>query len=365
MKLRPRQHRNAPDVRSTGAPAPAPRRSTGSVYLDAPPPSRHRTLPRRRARGSRTVGASVLATVGLTALTAIALLVGVRSLVTDPAPFAGAVDSALDQPAVRDELQAEVAAAIVSDLVGDELIAAAAAFGVDVPAEATRVAELVLDDPAFRVAVADLVVEIHHRVVVEADPADIDLTPISTAVIAVIRANSPELSGILPPGTAITSVSADELPDLTGPMGEVGRLLALASLLALALPLALLLHPRRHLVLSWLGRWLLAAGLGAAVLAVALPYLGAAVSGWSIVEAMTRTTSLRLLAPAGIAGISGMAVVSVAGVARNRERRMVVDEGAAAALGVDEPALITTTTPAERDLARRGLVDVSHPLTNI
>jgi hypothetical protein len=148
-------------------------------------------------------------------------------------------------------------------------------------------------------------------------------------------------------------------------MGQVGRLMLLASCIALTLPLSMVLHPRRHLVVSWTGRWLLAAGLGAAVLAVALPHIGAALSGWTIVEVATRTASLRLLAPAGIAGISGMALVSVAGVARNRERRMVVDQGAAAALGVDEPALVTSTTPEELDFARRGLIDVSHPLTNI
>ncbi len=371
MKLGQRQHPDAPDARPTGAPAAAPvhpaapTRRTGSVYLDAPPPSRYRTLPRRRVHGTRTVAAGILATIGLTALTAAALLIGVRALITDPTPLVDAVDGALDQPAVREELQVEVAAAIESDLIGDELISAAAAFGIDVPAEATRIAELVLDDPAFRTAVENLVVEIHHRVIVESDPTDIDLTPISTAVIAVIQTQSPQLSVILPPENAITSVSADALPDFSGPMGQVGRLITLASLIALALPLAMVLHPRRHLVLTWIGRWLLAAGLGAAVLAVALPHIGAALSGRSIVEAATRTASLRLLAPAGIAGISGMAVASVAGIARNRERRLVVDEGAAAALGVDEPASVTSTTPEELDFTRRGLVDVSHPLTNI
>ena len=75
--------------------------------------------------------------------------------------------------------------------------------------------------------------------------------------------------------------------------------------------------------------------------------------------------SLKLLAPAVLSGILGLGLTSFASVLRKRDRRRITDEGAAAALGYDEPPFWQQTPSPTLDLPSRGLVDAGHPLTNI
>lgn len=335
---------------------------TGSVYLDAP-----RVTPTPQApkgQGARTVLSTILLTLGLLALTVAALLGAFRAMIHDPDTVMGAIDTTLDDPAVRTELEAEIAMAIEDTMFGPQLVAVLASYGIDVGEEAATIAPLVLDDPAFRSALNDLVVTTHTRVLLEPQDQPLDMTAVTQSVRDLIAREIPEAEAILPPETALFQVSADQIPDLTGPVELLDRLALTIAAGGLLVPLALAVHPRRHRVAAWVGRWLLVVGLTAALLAVGLPYLGGRISGFLVVETAVRALSTRLLAPAAIAGIVGMGLVSVASILKKREERATLDEGAAAALGFDEP-LFDFPHSREMELSQRGLVDVSHPLTNI
>lgn len=335
---------------------------TGSVYLDAPRVTP--TAPTPRGHGVRAVLGAIMLTVGLLALTVAAVLGAFRAMIHDPETVMGAIDTTLDDPAVRAELEAEIAMAIEDTMFGPQLVAVLAGYGIDVGAEADAIAPLVLDDPAFRSALNDLVVTTHTRVLLEPQDQPLDMTAVTQAVRDLIAREIPEAEAILPPQTALFQVSADQIPDLTGPVELLDRLALAIAAGGLLVPLALAVHPRRHRVAAWVGRWLLVVGLTAALLAVGLPYLGGRISGFLVVETVIRALSTRLLAPAAIAGIVGMGLVSVASILKKREESATLDEGAAAALGFDEP-LFDFPQSREMELSHRGLVDVSHPLTNI
>lgn len=337
----------------------------GSVYLDAPVPARFRPTPRNPVRMARVAGAALLALVGMTAVSAASLAYGVRSLVGEPGAVTDAVDGAFDDYRVHREIEAEFVATIMSELVGAETSVAVADFGVDVEAEATRIAGTVVDDPMFRAALRELVAEVHQRVMVAPDATPLDLQPLTDAVVATIETESPALYAVLPENPQMTPITTDDLPDVAATMGPADRALLASIGGLLALALAAGLHPRRHRVVTWTGRWLLAAGLAAGILAVGIPWLGGHLTGWATVEVAARSISLRLLAPAGLAGLVGMGLVSVAAVAQTRERRRVSAEGAAAALGVDEPPIPAVPTSPALELARRGLVDTGERLTNV
>lgn len=340
---------------------------TGSVYLDAPRTTSRRPEPEpAKLRGPRIVTAALLGIIGVLALTLAAVLGSIRVLINDTETLPNTIDAALDDPQVRTELEAEIATAIQETLFDAELTAQAARFGVDIESEVATLAPAILDDTAFRTALSDLIAETHGRVLLEPSSAPIDLTPLTTAAIAVIEREVPEAAAVLPAENVLFVVTPDQIPDLTGPVELLDRGLMALALAGLALPLAAVVHPRRHRVMAWTGRWLLVMGLFAACLAVGLPYLGGKLTGYSIVEVSIRALSGRLLAPAAIAGVVGMGFTAVAAILKSREKWSATDEGAAAALGFDEPALpgVIAVSP-QMDLAQRGLVDVSHPLTNI
>lgn len=337
---------------------------TGSVYLDAPTRVSRKPVVSSSDR-RRSVLAAICVGIGITALTLSSLAAGLRSLVLDPDQAMSAFDEALDDPAVTAELEREIASGIETALIGPELVDVAAAFDLDVAAEATRIAPAILEDPVVRSELRVLVGDLHSRVVLESDAAVLTLGPITTAVINVIEREAPLLAGIIPAETTLWTISGDTLPDLSFATDTLNRVTVFSLLPVLLIPLGFAVHPHRHRVTAWIGRWALASALLCGLAAVGLSYLGGALTGLSAVEIAIRAVSLKLVAPAVIAGITGMGLVSFATILRKREKRRVADEGAAAALGYDEPPMWQQTSGPAAALPARALIDVNHPLTNI
>jgi hypothetical protein len=336
---------------------------TGSVYLDAPArPSRLPTKPPRSARSILAGGAVI---VGVIALTLLGFVSGLRTLVLDEATAMSAFAQALDDPAAREELQVEVARGVETQLVGDELVAIAAAFELDVAQEAAAVSAVIVDDDAVRAELQTLAEDLHRRTFETGDPTGADLTPLTEAVMGVIEVESPRLASIVPADAALWSIDPGSFPDLTAVADLSDRVRGFALLASLLAPLGLAVHPHRHRAAGWMGRWVLGVGLVCGIAAVALPYLIGAVTGFRTAEIAIRAVSLKLLAPAALSGIVGVGLVSFSAVLRKRDRRRVAEEGAAAMLGYDEPPLFTPITGPSVDLGSRGLVDASRPLTNI
>jgi hypothetical protein len=337
----------------------------GSVYLDAPRrPSRKEEAV--KARRPRTMIAGVALFIGLLSLTIAGVIAGVRAVVLDPDAVVTAFEATIDDPIARAELEHQVAEGIEEGLVGPELVAIATAFDLEVAAEAERVSLLVLDDPAVREELRLLVAELHGQLVIERSDDNIDLAPITTAVMDVIAEESPRLAAIIPTNSTLWTVESTAVPDFTGPADLLNQALLVALMGALLVPIAVAIHPRRHRAAVWVGRWALTMAILCGVAAIGLPYAAGNLSGWSAVEIAVRALTLKLLAPAAIAAVIGTGLVSFAAVIRHRENRRTADEGAAAALGAfDEPPLLGTPSAPTFDLAKRGLIDVNHPLTSI
>jgi hypothetical protein len=337
---------------------------TGSVYLDALASARHRP-PEPRAGRTRAILAGVCVMVGLLALSIAAIIAGLRFFVLDADSIVDVFETTLDDPQARSDLEEQVAIAIEQGLVGEELSTVAAAFELDVEAEAERIAVFVIDDAAVREELRSLVTDLHSRVLLERMPSKIDLAPFTDSVLAVIERESPRLAAIIPVDSTLWTVDSDGLPDLTEVMDQLDRALAFLLLLALLIPVGAVLHPRRHRVAAWVGRGSLVFGLTTALTAIGLPYLAGRLSGWVSVEIAVRSASLRLLGPAAVAGLTGIGLISLAAVAHRREKRRVINEGTAAAFGYEEPVAWQHDPSTERDLPTRELVDAGHPLTNI
>lgn len=338
--------------------------NTGSVYLDRPirQPDRR---PTKRRRLSRSFAASLCLLVGLLSLGLAVLVVVLQSFVFDAGPLVAALDDALDDPAARAEFEQEVATGIEQGLVGQDLTAIAAVYDLDVSAEADRIALTVLDDPTVRAELRALVEVAHGRVLIESTDADLDLRPISLAVLAVVQRESPRLGAIIPPEPTLWMIDASAFPDFSWAVALADRVRSSLLLGCLLLPLGVAFHPHRHRAAAWIGRSLLIGGLVGALLAVGIPSVAGSISGYSIVEIGVRSMTIRLLAPAAIAGTVGMGLVSLAAVLKHREQTRMADAGAAAAFGHDEPPMWRQPAKPALDLAHRGLVDVNHPLTNI
>lgn len=338
---------------------------TGSVYLDTPQQGSRRP-PVPRVSATRVTVAGILAALGICGLSALVAVTGLRAVVLEPTPVLEAFEATLDDPAARTEVAEEVARGIEHSFVGDDLTEVAALYGMDVAAEARRVSKSVIADPAFRHEFLGLVTELHSRTFLTPGGADdVDLEPISQAVRDVIRREAPDLAAIIPAESTLWMLDAGTVPDLSGVVDALDRSRLAALAAAIALPLALVIHPRHHRVVSWIGRWALVTGLLGGISAIGLPYLAGRISGWSAVEVGVRSASVRLIAPAAVAGVIGALLVSFAAVAGRREARRVSEEGAKVALGWDEPEPWQQTAQPTLDLASRGLVDANHPLTNI
>ena len=334
----------------------------GSVYLDQP---RARGAHPPAKRGARTAIAAQLALIGLLGLTIGGFLVLVRAAFGGPEPMVDAVQAALDDPDARDKIQIEVETTIEEQLLGPELIELAEIYEIDHEAEIAEWAAAVLEDPEFGDAVADLTSDVHRRVFVAGGSATVDFGPLSEIVVAHAHETAPALAPLLPPGRDIATFDSSALPDLSGPMGALDRAITIALMSAFALPLALVVHTRRHRVVAWTGQWLFAIALVVGVGAIGLPVLAGQMTGSVIVETAVRPEAIRLLAPAGLIGAIGVGMATFAAVWNRREKRKVAQEGAAAWLEVVEPPPAALPASAELEMARRGLVDGSRHLTNI
>ena len=337
---------------------------TGSVYLDAPARPSRAPVPTSRER-LRTRAGGACVGLGVAALTIAMLIIGFRTLALGPAAAQNAFDTTIDEPLARAELEREVAVGIEQQLVGEELTAIAAAYGLDIGQEADRVAASVVADPTVQDELRNLAEDIHSQILVERDPTNLDLGPVTTAAVAVIATESPRLATVLPEDASLWSIDPDSLPDLTGTVALMNRVLLLVFLPILLIPAGVVVHPHRHRVAGAVGRWALVFGLTGALAAVGLPYAAGSLSGFTSMEIAVRSASLKLLAPSVVIGVFGMGLVSLAAFLHHRETRRVSEEGAAAALGYDEPPLWSQPSGASIDLPTRGLVDVNHPLTNI
>ncbi len=334
---------------------------TGSVYLDTPRSRPSAPLPKR---SPRVKVASFLAIVGLAAMLLSAILAGVHFLVIDSAPTTAAVDSAFTNPTARAELHRELSAAITERMVGADVAAAAAGYGIDVGSEADLVVDKILDDPSFRLALDEFVARTHDLILVDRNGPDANIAPVTDAALEVIRVYSPRLTVLISPDTDIFAFDTSTLPDLTSPMGLVDRVLRYALFAMVALPLAATVHPKRYRILAWVGRTWLMSGAVAAAATVTLPYIGGRLTGWSTVEIAIRAGVGRFLVPASAVALLGLTLMTVAAVWKHRDQTRTSREGATAALGF---GLVPGPTPAHGllDLASRGLVDAGRPLTNV
>ncbi len=304
---------------------------TGSVYLD--PPSRP-SVPVTRPARARVVSAAVLGFIGMTSMLLAGILVGLHYLVADPAPTIAAVDATLDSPVARAEMHGKLSSAIADRMVGPDVSAAAALYGIDVKADADLVADAILDDPAFRVALDKFVVRAHDLMLIDPGGPAADVSAVTDAAMAVVERESPELAAMIAPDSQILAFDSSSLPDLSLPMRFVDQALFAALIGLLGLPLAALIHPHRHRVLAWVGRLWLIAGAAAASATVGLPYLGGKMSGWSTVEVAVRAALLRFLMPSAGIALAGLAFMTTAAVLKYREQTRTSREGADAALGM-------------------------------
>jgi len=339
---------------------------TGSVYLDAPRPTQRVWVGEPPFHRSRRLFAGALTLIGIVALTAAAVLAGTRTLVHDRDMVVRTVETALDDPQIRSEFQNELITAIEQTLFGPELVEQLAIFGIDVEAEAARIAPLVLDDPSFRVALGELVVESHERILFEPSTAPLDVSGVSAAVVDVIEREIPAAARVIPANATLLQIPAEDIPDLSAPARILDRSLVILIAGGVMLVVAAGVHPRWHRVMAWTGRWLLTMAVISALLAVGLPMLGEHLTGYAAVETGIRSFSGRLLAPSAMFGVVGMGMVSVAAFIRRRELSRNSDRGIAVALGLDEPPVFAAAgVSPDMQLAHRGLVDADHPLTNI
>ncbi len=334
---------------------------TGSVYLDTPrvPAAQPDQSPRRRV-----VSAAVLGFIGIASTMFAGLLAGAHYLVAEPEPILAAIDAAIDSPLAREELHEEISSAVADNLIGTETAEAAALYGIDVAAESNRVADAILDDPAFRSALDEFIVTVHGLALIDSEGAQVDLTPVTDAALSVLSRESPQLFDLAAPERQIITFDAESIPNLSAPMRFVDRALLVALVGMLGLPLAAVVHPRRHRVVAWIGRTLLVAGTIVGALTAAVPYIGGRVTGWSTAEVALRAAVHRFVVPSVTAVVVGLALMTTAAVLKRHQRMETSREGAGVALGIgqfpdSEPPVGLIGLPDQ------GLVDAGRTLTNI
>ncbi|MBT5140070.1 MAG: hypothetical protein HOM37_13550 [Acidimicrobiaceae bacterium] len=336
---------------------------TSSVYLDASQPVRGPAP--KAVRNIRRTLAGWLTLVGLLALSATALLGGIHLVTTNPGTLVEAANKTLDDPVVQQELDREMASAIETRLLDLDMSQSATSIGFIVADEALRLAPIILADAAFRSELETLIIAAHDQILLNPSELPIDITAMTKVVIDVIESESPQFAQMLPRDHQLYEITTDSLPDFTGPVSLLERVLLLTALATLALPLAGLLHPHYDRILTWIGRWALLAGLVAALAAIALPKVVGAATGFHAAEIAAQTVTTRLLGPAALAGMIGMGLVTVASVRAKRRHNETSDYGEARALGLHEPDRFSTPRNNLTGPPKHDPVDVSHPLTNI
>jgi len=214
----------------------------------------------------RRVAATVLVTVGLFAASLAWWSFAARFTVLDSGRSTRIADVLVDQPVIRDAVAQGLGDALRQALPPDSPIPAA-----DIDAAAHKA----LDDPRAVAAIRTAIVDSHQRLLGDYDgPVTLDVTPIAAAGRDALLAARPDLASSIPAAPPLSiDLPTQHLPKLgwlpprAREVGGLGLLAAVAFL-----TLGLISSSDRPRVLARAGRWALRAGLGWAAFGWALPY---------------------------------------------------------------------------------------------
>ena len=327
-----------------------PRRLTiRAIFATPPGPSRRNdgrdrpTDPNPQRAGAHAVVnrrllAGIVLTVALLAGTAAYSAFWLRSLVEDPAVVSDAVDEVLASRPVRAELSQRLVEAMKTQLLGSDAVAAAESFGVDVDAELFRVAQTAVASPEFRDAYRQTLLDLHAEIFAgESTPVLLDELALTGAVLAAAEIESPTLAPFLAEGGLLSvSSGVDDLPELKGIDERLSMVIAQGALVFLiGGGIAFALHPVRPVVLRRTGVWLLGAAAIQIIAAIAFPpLLGRLVDGeLPLAEAVLRTVTDRLVAPAILIVVLGAGLLFIAGRWYRHHTLAAEEVGATAFLG--------------------------------
>ncbi len=305
----------------------------GSFYLDSPAtqPSTGEVVSRVRA-----VSASVLAFIGISSMAVAALLSGAHFLFSDATPALSAIAAVINDPVAHVELQGEIGTAISDRLVGTETAKLASDYGLDVKENSVELAGAVLDDATFRATVDEAIIDAHSAIFGGNRSAQINISAITQSIVDVIAVESDQMTVLIDPNADIATIDATDLPDMSAALDFVDHLLLIAMVGLVGIPLAAVIHPKTHRVLSWTGRALLVIGLIGLAVAVGGPPLAGRITGWTATEVALRTITVRFIVPTVTIALSGIGFMSIAAGLRHVETTTNTNYGAVAALGIGQ-----------------------------
>lgn len=243
----------------------------------------------------RRVAVSVLVGLGLLSASVAWWSFAARFTVLDSRRSDRIADVLIDQPVIRDA---------VADGLGTAIRQALPAGAPVSDDEIDAVAHRALDDPRAQQALRTAVLSSHQRLIGDYDgPVTLDVSPIGAAGRDALLAARPDLAGSFPEAPPLSvDLPTGHLPKLGWLSERVRELSGLAGLLATTLlALGMLAAPDRPRVLQRTGRWALRAGVAWVAFGWALPY------------AMTRIGEPRLaaLGAIGVAAVGPMIAPAV------------------------------------------------------
>lgn len=267
---------------------------------------------------TRRLVAGFVLTIALLAGTAAYSAYWMRGLVEDPEVFSDAVDEVLERGPVQEELSDRLVVAMKDQLLGADAVAAAESFGVDLDAELSRVADTTTASDEFRAIYRQTLLDLHLEIFSdETAPVILDQLALTATLVAAAEVEAPAIAPFLASGGLIElSAPAEDLPDLRGIDDTLSMTLAQGALVfMIGTGIAFALSPYRPVVMRRIGVWMLAAAAIQIISAIAFPpLLGPMVDGEvPLTEAVLRTVTDRLVAPAVLIVILGAGLLLVAG----------------------------------------------------
>src|SRR5437588_10263230 len=243
----------------------------------------------------RRAAASLLVTVGLLSASLAWWSFAARFTILDSGRSARIADVLVDQPVIRDAVAEGLATALRQALPAGSPVS---------DTEIDTVAHKALDDPRTLQALRTAIADSHQRLVGNYDgPVDLDVSPIPAAGRDALLAARPDLAASLPEAPALSvDLPTQHLPKLGWLPDRVREVSGLAGLLAATLlTLGLLAASDRPRVLARAGRWAVRAGLGWAAF------------GWALPWALTKVHEPRLaaLGALGVAAVGPMIAPAV------------------------------------------------------
>jgi len=242
----------------------------------------------------RTV-ASVLVTLGLLSASLAWWSFAARFTILDPGRSGRIADVLVDQPVIRDAVAEGLSTALRQALPAGSPVS---------PTEIDAVAHKALEDPRALQALRTAIVDSHQRLVGNDNgPVHLDVSPIAAAGRDALLAARPDLASALPEAPPLSvDLPTQHLPKLGWLPDRARELTGLGGLLAATLlGLGVLAAADRPRVLSRTGRWAVRAGLGWAAF------------GWALPWAMTKIDDPRLaaLGALGVAAVGPMIAPAV------------------------------------------------------